>query len=1516
MKGTLKNALIRWGASVISAVIILTSVVSPVVAVPSGKAMDSTAKIVDLRINDLIDPIGVDTPNPIFSWKMESDKIGARQTAYRIVVNDFKNKTVWDSEWVESGISVAVKYGGEKLRSQTKYTVSVTVKDENGAVTKPLTGVFFTAFFEEDAFADTEWISYSASATRDLTKYTIDFDFKITAAAQGFCFGMDENASKYFLWQVSAIESTYTGGTSVLLRPHLRDGGWKATPGAQGASENATVDVTKAIGYNSREIIGKTVHERIEVDGLTVKTYFGKDVSSLTLAATHVYGSDYANYLKLNNIGFRHNLIGPLESASYDNIVIRDENGTVIYSENFDSGNPSLSGNIEYSVKEGELHVGTGKEGIGEATLVFSSSKENSNSLPVFRKQFNVGEGLKSAYIYSSGLGVYEQYINGVRIGNRGSDGTVTYDELKPGYTEGVMRRMYNTYDVTWMLNEGENNAISAISSTSWWNANDGYLKQGDVSAYFAKLVLTYENGKTEVINTDTTWKTSKAAPVLAGTTIYQGEKYDANIDTSWMYPSFNDSEWNTPSVNTEFKGVLTAQVGETIRVRDDLEITPISYHVYKGVSGVSGSHYGTVKTVAKYGGDEVVTLEAGQTLIVDFGQNFAGWEEFTVTAPKGTVITIDHAEMLNDNNGEKKRGNDGPEGSIYDVNYRGAAAITKYTCSGEEKETYHPTFTYYGFRYAEIEVSNDTVIHGIRGQIVTSVQEDTAWMTTSDADVNQLISNVKWGMYSNYLGIPTDCPQRSERFGWTGDTQIFAHTGLILGNNKSFLHKFTYDLQDGQITDPSNSKYGAYPSITPGAYHLNCYGDFGWGDCGIILPYYLYVMSGDVTVIETNWDAMRLYMDEYLADRRYGGEGTFGDWLSYESNSTVGKNIIGTAYHTIDALMMADMAKAIGDTEAEMLYKQTYMNKKTVFKRDFVKADGTLVEATQSACLYALYADLVDDPEPVIDQLITNIERNGNKLQTGFLGTAIIMPTLTKIGRNDVAYKLLLQHDNPSWLYSVDQGATTIWERWNSYTKAEGFGDADMNSFNHYSYGAVLGWMYSDMAGIDYDINDPGFKHIVLSPAPDRLLPVVKASYESPYGTIVSNMEYTDDGKTWTYSATVPANTTATINVPVEDMTKLTVNGKPSGDLNLATDGLEYVKYEDGIATFNAVAGSFTFVTSVTPKHQINISADAPSPLMPPVEAVITINGNPVEKVLPASLTLNEGDIITISAKCMNSVDYELIGWINGDNSTASSELLTHTVNGTANITAVFKDMTMKSLAVDKPVNAKQTNSQWAASYLVDGFNSYLGGTNGWSAGGYGSTTFKEVTAVIDLEENKLFDRIHLYPRNDLLTSGVMNCPTVYSISVSDNGNDWTVIHSETNGSVSNGFDPIVISFNEQISARYVKIGVTGVNQGDEYGNVYVQLSELGIYCTKHTIENGACTNCGYKDTADPEITTPENTEITTNTNEVTTPESGASENNKNKISKPLIIGIASAGTACIIGIASVCMIKKKKNK
>ena len=1123
-------------------------------------AQNSDVVIYDLMTEDLVDPMGVDDPTPTFSWKMRSAVVGQKQTAYQLTVKN-GDTIVWDSGKVYSDVSVGIVYDGEKLTSSTKYTWSVTVWDKDGnAITSPA-ATFETALFEG---MDASFISYSEAA--GVTDYTIDLDFVITKGGISPVFGATDS-NNFIMWQVNASKNQ--------IRPHFREGGaWVAYPGKSGSVYPIeAMDLTGVYtGLNN------THHLRIAVRGTTMETYMGVDAENLTKIGSYTHEKT----VPLGLVGLRQ---AKGEAGWCDNFTVTDKDGKVLYQNTFTD---AASNDIQItagSISDGWLKM----DGSAEVVCL---QKGSGNNLPVYRKSITVKENLVSAKLYTAGLGVYESYINGARVGHKADDGSVSYEELKPGFTQRNKRQFYSCFDVTWMLQTGEN-VLGGVVTDGWWKGV-GSLFRGTEIAYLAKLILTYADGTQQVINTDTTWKSAKMAAAQSSTGIYAGERYDASVDQSWMLPGFNDSTWNYAKLNTEFTGTLEAWDGVPVIVRQDLERTPKSMTVYSGATGaVADTSYGDISVVSSPADGESISLSKGQTLLVDFGQNFAGWEYFEIEGAKGTVVTVEHGEWLNEAGGAIARGNDGPGGSIYNANYRSASANTIYTMSGNGVEKYHPIFSFYGFRYIEITATADITIHKVCGQVVTSVHNDTATMETSDAAVNQLLSNIRWGMYSNYLSIPTDCPQRNERHGWTGDTQVFSQAGTYLTYSKSFLEKYLQDMRDAQADENifGGAFSGAYSDIAPFTHEYGTavdasgnktYGEVGWGDAGIIIPWNLYMMYGDPSTILEHWDSMVKYMEFLETTDGMGSPLGAKDHLNLEnSNKQPVGDLLGVAFFAWDALMMADMAKAIGDTEAATQYQSIYERQKKLFQELFVREDGSLTRYEQTAQLYALYLDLLPNEESVAvvtEDLISSIEKYGNKMYTGFLGTSIITKTLTKIGRSDVAYTLLLQHDYPSWLYSVDQGATTIWERWNTYTADSGFGDVSMNSFNHYSYGAVAGWMYETLAGIGFDPETPGFKNIVLAPAFDGRLKNIKSAYESAYGLIET--ETAISGAGWTYKATIPANTTATIKLPAAN---LTVNGKACSALTLETDGIVYTGTVDGMLTFDAVAGSFIFEATTT---------------------------------------------------------------------------------------------------------------------------------------------------------------------------------------------------------------------------------------------------------------------------------------------------------------------------------------------
>ena len=773
------------------------------------------------------------------------------------------------------------------------------------------------------------------------------------------------------------------------------------------------------------------------------------------------------------------------------------------------------------------------------------------------------------AYWTVTGLGVFEAYVNGTPVSRRCCKGGVVRDMLKPGFTHAFKTRHSFTYDVTHLMNvaQGAKNTFSAMVSAGWWRDKiTGYA--GSRSAFRGMLILRHADGTETRMGTDETWLAAVGGPVTRAA-IFDGEHYDARVKNCWMKGKTCD-KFKPAVVNKEFKGIIVPMEGATIRHRDDLALTPVEVYVWKGVEGANDQQFGKVKVLRKYAPDALIELDAGETLVVDFAQNAAAVPCFKAQAAAGTVLTILPAEMLNDGAGLKSRGNDGPEGAVYRKNLRKlyeTGAEVKYTFAGAGEERYRPEFTFFGYRYVSITATGKVMISKLRSIPVTSTPKwaETGRLVTGEKDVNKLVSNVLWGQYSNYLSVPTDCPQRNERLGWCADTQVFCEAASYNADVYGFLAKWMRDMRDTQHDN------GSFPGVAPHAqYGSNASEEIGWSDAGIIVPYTMWKQFGDATIVDDNWNAMEKYLAltaKNKFDSPRGNTHQWADWLSFEDYESAGGGLgnripawetkngkrgpkaetlvywhyLGGCYWLWDAQMMAEMAEASGRTQAAAKYRAMAAEAKQYLKANFFdKNDGLVLKPyrnNQCAHLFAIKFGLVEGParEETKQLLVKNIADHGGCLTTGFLGTSILMDTLTyDVGAPDVAYSLLLQHKNPSWLYSVDQGATTIWERWNSYVKATGFGPVGMNSFNHYAYGAVVAWMYGSMAGIREDPKAPGFKHIFLAPVPDKRVGQVSASFNSSYGTIESAWKYGHDGK-WSWTFTIPANTTATVTVPGE---------------------------------------------------------------------------------------------------------------------------------------------------------------------------------------------------------------------------------------------------------------------------------------------------------------------------------------------------------------------------------------------
>ena len=764
-----------------------------------------------------------------------------------------------------------------------------------------------------------------------------------------------------------------------------------------------------------------------------------------------------------------------------------------------------------------------------------------------------------SAKWMTTSLGVYEIYINGLPIGN---------EFLKPGFTHREKTRHSFTYDITDAFNlaAGRSNTLSAQVTPGWWadyivtpSNHDGMW--GKKCAFQGVLELTLADGSVEYYGTDLeSWKAGIAGPVKHAA-IFDGEEYDARNPMGFDTPEL----LSVPEENLEFTGNILPSTGAEIYLREDLTLYPTEAYIWKDIEGATDDGFGKIIIDRSYKAGQSITLNAGETLVVDFGQNCAAVPEFVFKAAEGTTLTCLPAEMLNDGNGAKSRGMDGPEGSVYRKNLRipDIGMILKYTFANHcGYVTYYPRCTFYGYRYISVTATDKVTIKCIKSIPVTSItaELETGKIETGNELVNKLISNTWWGQLSNYLSVPTDCPQRNERMGWTADTQVFAETGSFFANTTSFLHKWMGDMRDSQV------ELGGFPGVAPVAH----YGSsntmrLGWTDAGVIVPWVVWKQFGDTSIIDECWDSMALFMKR-VDDTKYdhntlkgeNGNYQWADWLSYEPMESHSKqyllegtkqinpdaieywNFMSACYWAMDATMMADMATATGRDATP--YIAMNQRAKSYIKSRFLKADGTfktaILNTMQTPALFAIKSGVIEGKakEDMIARLRDNFKQHENCLQTGFLGTSILMSTLTENGMEDIACDLLFQRKNPSWLYSVDNGATTIWERWNSYTLEEGMHQKSMNSFNHYAYGCVCEWIWESAAGIASDIAAPGFKHIIMRPIPDKRLGYVKAEYNSAAGVIKSAWRY--EGDQWIWDFTIPEGATASVTIPGESQT------------------------------------------------------------------------------------------------------------------------------------------------------------------------------------------------------------------------------------------------------------------------------------------------------------------------------------------------------------------------------------------
>lgn len=743
------------------------------------------------------------------------------------------------------------------------------------------------------------------------------------------------------------------------------------------------------------------------------------------------------------------------------------------------------------------------------------------------RKEFAAKGGVRSARLYATSLGINQLFLNGQRV---------TDDYFSPGWTDYAKRIHYRTWDVTNLMKAG-GNAVGAILADGWYA---GYVGYGHKREHYgrnlrlkAQLQIEYTDGSTDVIATGPDWKAS-TGPILEADFL-MGEVYDARLEQDgWNASGFNDSAWQSVAVGgNEIDPLIQAAVSEPVRVFE--KVRPVSISEPK--PGV---------------------------YVFDMGQNFAGVVKLTAKEGAGQKIQLRFAERLN------------PDGTIYTTNLRAARATDTYICKGDGVETWQPYFTFHGFQYVELTgVSKKPTLDAVEGLAMSSDTPMAGRFQCSDPMVNKIYSNSKWTQLMNFIDVPTDCPQRDERLGWTGDAQVYINTACYITDVHAFFTKWLTDLSDGQRAD------GQYPCVAPLKV---ADGDGGpaWADAGVICPWTIYKMYGDKRVLETHYDGMKRFIafckdrstDELLPPRNYH---CYGDWLNIDDDTP--KDVIFTAYFGYSTKLLAEIAEVLGQTEDAATYNKLFERIREAFNKAYVQADGKIKGDSQTAYVLAIAHDLVTGKryEQAAAHLVRKIEEKKMHLSTGFVGTKDLMLVLEKIGRNDIAYRLLHNDTFPSWGFSIRHGATSIWERWNGWTPQQGFGDPGMNSFAHYSFGAVCQWMFENIGGIRTD--GAAFKRIVLKPAIDEKMSWASVGYDSIRGRIESSWKKMGSGLVQ-FDVTIPAGTTATVHLPAANADVL-----ESGTPVKNAVGVNKVEFDGDAMVISLESGRYSFTTTLPEK-------------------------------------------------------------------------------------------------------------------------------------------------------------------------------------------------------------------------------------------------------------------------------------------------------------------------------------------
>lgn len=1144
-----------------------------------------------LQVNYQTTPLGTDLARPQFSWQMKATlpKRGLSQKVYRITVSDEKGQQVWDSKKVFSDIAHGIQYEGLPLQPTTRYTWKLTLWDNTG-ITATASSWFETGMLHTGiaAWSGAKWIGggnedlvlYSPYLSVFKLEFALALDANSKSTKASFLFGANDSRLENKYLNLMGVEKKKKEGY-VALELDISGLG-------DGPDSTARLNIYR-VGYTPTDKVNipfksLAIPKDIINPGNKYEKHRILAACNFGMFEFYVDGSDLSHKLKdkgaanpspyapvginLNPVGSGNNYISfPMladigirtdsgQTAFFSGIEIRNFRypGNALFTENLAAGKGIFS-----------LPVEKGAYRASGNTLV--TADPSRNAAPMLRNVFRTeAKPIKKARLYVTARGIYEMYLNGHRVGN---------DYFNPGLTQYNKNHMYQTYDITAQLKSGQPNAVGAWLSEGWWSGNITYSGEnwnffGDRQSLLAKVLITYEDGTEQLVTSgDRGWKLFTGGPVRYGS-FFQGEVYDATKEDAikgWSTAAYDDKAWKpaveVPLEGTSFVGTVTDDAGRKSALPyDDFKLT-----------GQMGENAGMVKTLTARSVEEV----RPKVYVYDMGQNMVGFPQIMVKAGKrGQVINLRYAEIRYPALSEYK----GHEGMVMMENIRAALTQDQYLLKGGD-EIIQPRFTFHGYRYLEITgVDHALPVSDVKGLVISSINELASSFETNDPLVNKLWQNITWSLRSNFLSIPTDTPARNERMGWSGDISVFSKSATYLADVNLFLRRHLLAMRDVQ------PESGRFTDVAPMG------GGFGgtlWGSAGIVVAWETYRQYGDVQVLSEHYEAMKKYIAflETKIDANTGilNEGPLGDWLSPEGNKN-DNTLFWMAYFAYDLELMSRMAAVLGKTEEAMQMKnrsgeikkafnELYVDKvshKTVksgLRTGFmgppnttqgavVSDKGQLID-TQASYAIPLALEVFDELNKpfaiahlreAISRKNTDdqgVQRPEYALMTGFIGTASISEALSAYGSDDLAYQLLVNKQYPSWLYSVVNGATSIWERLNSFTVENGFGgNNSMNSFNHYSFGAVAAWMYNYSLGIQRHPLKAGFKEFVLQPTPDPggHITSAKGYYDSMYGRISSEWS-TKTGKL-VYKATVPANSSATLYLPAKELSHVLESGKP----------------------------------------------------------------------------------------------------------------------------------------------------------------------------------------------------------------------------------------------------------------------------------------------------------------------------------------------------------------------------------